>query len=470
MGASPATPTNIRFLIVAVTSLTAVFMYVDRACISQLKTRIGEDLAISDQGMDWIMSAFFWSYAMAQVPAGFAGKWFGLRKSLAIMLFTWSVCTAACGLATGFAGLFVARLAVGISEAGAYPSAAAIVKGWFPLSARGRANSFVAFGGRGGFALSQMLTPLLAVTFLGWRGVLILYGVLGMIWAFVFWFVIRDRAAEHPWANQAEADHAASPTGLTGGPEYDDDDDDDWKKSPALDQNARTPVKATGDGQPANTSLPIVTLLASWNMWCFGFAQFGSNMGWAFLITNLPGMLEKYFGCDDPAERGLISAIPIACSCFGMLLGGFVGDWCVRRYGLKWGRRLPISVMMFMAGLAYLSCILITEPRFAAGRAMIPIGDAWLVAIALACMAISVDIGIPSIWAFAQDVGGKHVGATLGFGNMIGNLGAAASPLLLGSVQREYGYNNVFVVCAGCFILASVFTLMTDATRQVLDD
>ena len=85
-------------------------------------------------------------------------------------------------------------------------------------------------------------------------------------------------------------------------------------------------------------------------------------------------------------------------------------------------------------------------------------------------MAISVDIGIPSIWAFAQDVGGKHVGATLGFGNMIGNLGAAASPLLLGSVQREYGYNNVFVVCAGCFILASVFTLMTDATRQVLDD
>ena len=436
MGDTPARPTTVRFMVVAVTSLAAVFMYIDRGCISQLKVVIGQDLDISKQGMNWIMSAFFWSYALAQVPSGFVGARFGLRHTLAIMLFAWSLCTAVCGLAAGFGALFAARLAVGLAEAGAYPSAAAIVKGWFPLSARGRANSFVALGGRAGLALSQILTPWIAgYPFFGWRGVLVLYGVLGMFWAVVFWVVVRDKAKLHPWANAAEAAHAGTPPPT-----------------------------------PPTEQWPLAALVTSRNMWLFGFVQFGSNMGWAFLITNLPEMLETYYGCADPAERGWISSMPAWAMCVGMFAGGFLGDWCVRRYGLLWGRRLPIAVMLFTAGLAYLSCILITEPRVAETRAVIPVSDAWLVAAALALMAVSVDVGIPSIWAFAQDVGGRHVGATLGFGNMIGNLGAAASPILLGAFQERFGYNTMFVLCAGCFFMASLCALNLDPTKPVLDD
>lgn len=433
---TPARPTNVRFLIVFVTALTAVFMYVDRGCISQLKVDIGRDLNITKQGMNWIMSAFFWSYALAQVPSGFFGAKFGLRHSLAIMLFAWSVCTAVCGVVAGFGGMFAARLAVGVAEAGAYPSAAAIVKGWFPLAARGRANSFVALGGRAGLALSQVLTPWIAgYPLFGWRGVLILYGVLGMFWAVVFWVVVRDKAKQHPWANDGEVAHAGTPP-------------------PA----------------PPTAQWPLAALLTSRNMWLFGFVQFGSNMGWAFLITNLPEMLETFYNCPDAIERGWIASVPAVASCFGMLAGGFFADWCVRRFGLLWGRRLPISVMLMVAGLAYLSCILITEPSVAETRAMIPVRDAWLVAAALALMAISVDVGIPSIWAFAQDVGGRHVGATLGFGNMIGNLGAAASPILLGAFQEKYGYNTMFILCAGCFFLAAVCALNLNATKPVIDD
>ncbi|WP_157368568.1 MFS transporter [Zavarzinella formosa] len=437
MGDPAAKPTNVRFLIVIVTSLTAIFMYVDRGCIAQLKGVIGKDLDISDQGMDWIMSAFFWSYALAQVPSGFVGSRFGMRKTLAIMLFSWSVCTAVCGLATGFAAMFASRLAVGVTEAGAYPSAAAIVKGWFPISARGRANSFVALGGRLGFVLSQILTPWIAgYPFFGWRGALILYGILGMFWAFVFWWLVRDKAKLHPWSNQAEVDYAGT--------------------VPVASQTSET--------------WPVMALLSSRNMWFFGLTQFGSNVGWAFLITNLPAMLENYLECDNPSDRGWIAAMPPAASCLGMFLGGFVGDWCVRRFGLLWGRRLPISLMLILAALAYLTCIMITSPMMAESRSMIRIQDAWLMGIVLACMAICQDIGIPSVWAFSQDVGGKHVGATLGFGNMIGNLGAAASPLLLGFVQRNYGYNNMFLMCAGFFLLASFCALNLNATKPVLDD
>ncbi len=446
MGDTPARPTNVRFLVVAVTSLAAVFMYVDRACISVLSEDIGVELFGPDPAeykprMDVVMSAFFWSYALAQVPAGFAGSWFGLRKTLAIMLFTWSACTLACGLTTGFLSLFAARLAVGVSEAGAYPSAAALVKGWFPLAARSRANGFVALGGRTGLGLSYIITPWIAgYPAFGWRGVLILYGVLGMAWAAVFWAVVRDKAGLHPWANQAEADYAgASPS----------------TPEPALSQAEADYSGPTPAGR-AGPEWPVWSMLASPTMWLFGLVQFGSNMGWAFLITKFPGMLKDLFPAKDPVMSGVIASLPAWASCVGMFAGAFIGDWCVRRCGLRWGRRLPISVMLFLAGVAYLCCI--------------PVTNAWVLAGVLALMAVCVDIGIPSIWAFAQDVGGKHSGAALGFGNMLGNLGAAVSPLLLGYVQRTYSYTAMFLLCAGCFLMASVAALFLDPTKPVLDD
>ena len=60
----------------------------------------------------------------------------------------------------------------------------------------------------------------------------------------------------------------------------------------------------------------------------------------------------------------------------------------------------------------------------------------------LRVMAFLVDLGIPSIWAFAQDVGGRHVGAALGWGNMWGNLGAAASPVALQIIRDQAGCGN----------------------------
>ena len=416
--ADSSRPTNVRYLLVVATCLVAFFMYIDRACVSQMKKDIQTDLSVSDAEMDWVFSAFFWSYALAQVPSGFLGKRFGLRHSLAVMLFTWSLCTAVCGLVTGLYSLLVARLAVGLAEAGAYPTAAALVKGWFPVRERGRGSGLVALGGRLGWALSQHLTPRLAAVAYGWRGVLVIFGLVGMVWSFVFWFIARDRPREHPWSNAAEDERTGPP-----------------------------------DPPPAADEWPLADLATSRNMWLFGLVQFGVNVGWAFLITKLPAMLQERYGATDD-QKGDIAALPAWASCVGMFLGGFIGDAMVRRYGLRWGRRLPIATMLFVAGLAYLLCPTLDTP--------------WSVAVALAVMAVSVDIGVPSIWAFAQDVGGRHVGAALGWGNMFGNLGAAVSPLALGAIQRAYGWDAMFLTCAGCFAVAGVAALNLDATRPVL--
>ena len=425
---SAARPTRVRFLIVAVTCVAAMFMYIDRACLSQvqIKADVQRDLNLEDWQMEWIFSAFFWSYALTQVPSGFLGPALGLRRTLAILLFTWSLCTAVCGLTTGFFGLFAARLAVGISEAGAYPTAAALVKGWFPLSARGRANGIVSVGGRVGWAVSYFLTPLLLSLTFDWRGVLIIYGVVGMIWALVFWWIARDTPRRHPWSNVAEADYP--------GP---------------------IPL-ATPPGQGwADTQMAFSALATSRNMWLVGLTLFGINIGWAFLITKLPTVLKERFHAVG-SDNDTIASIPAWAGIVGMFAGGFLGDACVRRFGLRRGRAWPIGAMLIVASLAYLACTQFENP--------------WSVAVALGIMALASDIAIPSIWAFAQDVGGRYTGATIGFGNMIGNFGAAASPILLGYVQRNHGWNAMFVSCSVCFALAAVAALNLNATKPVIRD
>ena len=131
---------------------------------------------------------------------------FGPRIVLTIAITAWSLCTAATSIAGGAAVLLTVRLGLGVCEAGAYPAAAGLVRKWASAEERGRLSSIVAFGGRIGGAVAPVLTALVAVRLLGdpatgargWRGVFLLYGLLGLAAAAIFWVVARDTPAEAP--------------------------------------------------------------------------------------------------------------------------------------------------------------------------------------------------------------------------------------------------------------------------------
>ena len=91
----------------------------------------------------------------------------------------------------------------------------------------------------------------------------------------------------------------------------------------------------------------------------------------------------------------------------------------------------------------------------------------WAVVVALGVMAFLVDLHNPTVWSFAQDVGGKNVGAALGFGNMWGNLGGGVSPILLGGVARSAGWDTAFILCGCSFTIAALCGSLLDATKPV---
>jgi sugar phosphate permease len=406
-------PTRVRYLVVAVTALAALWMYIDRVCFSTLAPEIRHELGIAEDHMSFVLGAFFFTYALFQIPIGTLADRFGPRVVLGVAIVAWSACTAATSLAAGAAGLLAVRLCLGVCEAGAYPAAAGLVRQWASAEERGRLSGIVAFGGRLGGAVAPVLTALAAVRLFGdpetgvrgWRGVFFLYGVLGLVAAVAFWWFARDTPTRHPWANAAEA--------------------------------ARVPPAAA---HPASLRAWLIQLLAlalSRNMWLFGATQFFVNIGWVFLITKLPGYLRDRFNVGTE-EIGMMQTVTLVASCVGTFCGGIFADVMYKSLGPRWGRALPIGAVLFLCTATY--GIATRMPT------------AWGVIAALTVMSILVDLGIPSIWAFAQDVGGRQVGAALGWGNMWGNLGAAVSPVALQLLRDRYGWDVAFAVCAVCFL------------------
>jgi nitrate/nitrite transporter NarK len=180
-------------------------------------------------------------------------------------------------------------------------------------------------------------------------------------------------------------------------------------------------------------------------------------VGWAFLITWLPTYLKETKGV--PAAQGaFMVSVVLAMGMLGQLIGGWATDWSVKRFGLRVGRVLPISLASFVAGSAYLCCLTFDS----------------VYAIVACCAVVSLmtDVGNPSIWAFMQDVGGRSTGAIYGWANMWGNFGASLSSvmvpwLMAWGASDGSGQSMVFVACASAFFIAGLASLGMDATRPL---
>lgn len=455
---SDLSPPRARYGVVAITAIAAMWMYIDRVCFSTLADPIQKDLELSESEKARILGAFFFTYALFQIPMGSLADRFGARSVLALSIAAWSAVTAATGFADGFVSLVVIRLLLGVTEAGAYPAAAGLVKRWALPEERGLFSSAVALGGRIGGAIAPALTAGLSLALAGvvlggwsvgpsgsnWRAVFALYGVCGLAVAVGFWLWVRD----HPPTTR-RAEQAPNPGPSPPGPSPLHNSNAEGGRSPS-EMAPASPASAMPTTPP--TLLGRLRIIAATpRMWTFGTLQFCNNVSWAFLVTLLPTFLKDSGLPLD--QRGHIQTLILVVGCVGMLMGGFVTDRVYRRLGPRWGRSLP--AMTVMSGCALMCLVL-------AGSPPLPVAI-----LCLAVMALCQDLGIPSVWAYAQDVGGRNVGAVLGFGNMLGNFGAALSPVLLTWVRDLGGWSAAFALCAGAYTVSILSAYTLDSSRPI---
>jgi ACS family glucarate transporter-like MFS transporter len=280
-------------------TFTAVLLYLDRVCISTAGETVAQNLSITKAELDKVLGAFFVTYALGQLPAGWLGDRYGARWTLGLYIFLWSLATGLLAFARTLSALLILRLACGLFEAGAYPLAASIVRRWVPTPWRGTASAIIAVGGRLGGAVAPVMTIQLMLAWTwgsqwwsipddakasldSWRPVMGLYGLAGIVGAGFFVLLFRDWPHLHPAVNAAELR-------LIRGNE----------------------ALHAGSSQGSSEWPPILAMVCSFPMWMNCAVQFSANLGWGFLVTKLPQFLNETFHSSQQ-QQGWLQSLPLA--------------------------------------------------------------------------------------------------------------------------------------------------------------
>lgn len=171
-----------------------IFNFIDRQIVNILAEPIARDLGLSDTQIGLMTGlAFALFYTVLGIPiARFADRGTTSRpKVIATALAIWSLMTALCGLAQNFGQLLLARIGVGVGEAGCTPPAHSLISDMVPPERRSSALAFYSLGIPIGTLLGMIIGGTLA-DFVGWREAFVIVGLPGVAMAFVVWFVIKD--------------------------------------------------------------------------------------------------------------------------------------------------------------------------------------------------------------------------------------------------------------------------------------
>src|SRR5947209_14966605 len=170
-----------RWSIVGLLFTASLINYLDRAAISFALPLISRDFHLTSGTKGLLLSSFFWSYALMQVPIGWCADRFNLRWLYAGAFAVWSLAQGLTGLAGSLAVLVGFRILLGVGESIYLPGGTKIVSLLFARNERGLPSGLFDFGTRTGLVLEGLLVPWLLVRF-GWRRTFLLLGFTALLW------------------------------------------------------------------------------------------------------------------------------------------------------------------------------------------------------------------------------------------------------------------------------------------------
>jgi MFS transporter, ACS family, glucarate transporter len=412
-------PTRVRHAVLWLTVIAYMITYMDRVVISSAVPMIQQEFGFSMVTIGWILASFRWGYALFQIPGGWLGDRIGPRRALSLIVCWWSFFTCATAFCWNAASMLVTRFLFGVGEAGAFPIATRSLSRWMLPSERGYAQGVTHAGSRLGAALTPPIVVALMATY-GWRSPFLLFGVLGLAWAAVWFYWYRDTPREHRSVNAAELDLIHS---------------------------------ATGERSRTTKSVPWGAILRSRTVWYLSAMYFCYGYCLSVYLDWFPTYLKESRGF-NLKQMGLYASLPLFAGTVGDLLGGWVSDVWLRRSGdMRAARRLVGCAGFALAGAAILPAALTDDP----------LTSVWFSCLAFFGLELTVGVS----WAVPLDIGSDYAGSVSAVMNTCGNIGGAISPAVLGYLVHHIGWREPFLVAAAMCVAGAILYLKIDASRRV---
>lgn len=392
-----------RWFVLALIFAGIVISYLDRGNLSLAVVPVMHEFGYSAAIMGTLLSCFFWTYALCQIPSGMFVDRYGLRRTYAGTFLIWSIASASVGFSRGFGGFLIARLVLGLAESVAPLASVSYIRRNFAPKEQGLPIAIYLAGQAVGPGLGALVgTHVMAA--LGWRGMFIVTGLGALVWL-VPWLVTVP----------AEAD---------------------FKKA------------ATSESLPAGWAR-VFKVPVLWTLPAFVFLT--SYYGY-FVLTWVPAYLTLVHKFDT-IEMGHVISAPLFAMAGAMTVFGAIADRLVRRTGKPCAVRLWFMCGGMLGAGSILFLLVIPNRR-------------WVLPVLVVAMC-SWGVGSSNYWSLAQFLSPVQlIGRSIGFLNTVAQAAGAAAPLVTGWLLGSSGRFTLALAVAGSFpLFAFLIMAVTGSAR-----
>ena len=417
--------TSVRWKLFILLLILVTVNYIDRGSISVALPLIQEEFNLPPELLGLLLSAFFWTYAAMQVPVGWLIDRFGPRKVLTASCVGWGAATAASGLAGGFLSMFIARMGIGVTEAGVMPAGGKLNALWMPAKERGRGATILDAGaplgaGIGGIAIAGLI----ALTG-SWRWAFVAAGAATVLMGLAVWWYVRDTPRSHPSIGEAEAEYIES----------------------AHREEDEANAGLNGKGKLRN----YLKYRSFWSM-CFGW--FGFNGVFYGLLTWGPLYLSESKGF-DLKEIGWSTFVIFGAGFAGEIIGGRLAD-ALQAKGLGTNKvmRSLLGLSAVMVTLGLVGTTIIPDP---------------VTAVALLSVVLFFLRWVGLFWAVPATLGGRaNAGVLGGAMNLSGNVAGFLTPIVVGLiVGATGGYTWALLYFVGSAVIMGISVVTLDYSKRL---
>ena len=363
--------------------------------------------------------AFKFSYAFGMIFAGRIIDKLGTKIGYALATALWSLAAVGHALATGTWGFGIARIFLGVTEAGNFPAAIKATAEWFPKKERALATGIFNSGSNIGAIIAPLSVPLIAES-LGWQWAFIITGSVGLIWL-MLWFRYYEMPSRHKKLSEAEYAYIHS-------------DRDDAQQE-----------------QDVTGKVSWGVLLKYRQTWAFALGKLLTDPIWWFYLFWLPDFLKKEYHLSN-TEIAMPTALVYVISSVGSIGGGWLPLYLINR-------NFPVFIARKMSMLIYAVCVMPIVFAQALGSV-----NMWLAVGIIGFAAAAHQAWSANIFTTVSDMFPKKTTASVtGIGGMFGGLGGILLSLLVQKKMFVYyesihkihiGYYIMFVICGLSYLAA----------------